>query len=677
VCGVAVVMVSAMFTPAAAAPAGPVSLSSFRQALELPRTALSNKPPIRAQAVVTFTDYDYNLIFLHDFSAGIFLYRHTTPTRLAVGDWIEVEGVASPGLYANIVDRAQIRVLGRTNRPPARPMSIAALRLRAPVGEVVSVAGVVQRLKQRDNHLTLYVADGEGICPITFPWFAGYERLNLLDARVEVTGVAAASFKNDLLTGFELHANTLADIRILEPAPSDPFARRPTPISELLDYSPQHAWEHRVHVSGVVTLHWSNRLAALRDAGGTLWIEEPVGSGWHRGDRVSAVGFLLPASSGPRMKNAELRKVGPGTPATSVPFEWRNRSLLQNHLVQLTARITDWQTNSAGRIAADLETQEGRLVAELPSSTWPSLPAASPAGAVVSATGVLRMSRVDGRDEGRPILYVQEAGAWNLLQPAPSSPAGIFPIAIGGGVVVGAALVICFLQRRACQQRELRARGQFEEMQQALARSQREREVVSRELHDNILQSIYSVGLGLDEVRRTCEQQPHGVAERITVAINSLNGLIRDLRSFLTGLEPKGIGGAELKGALKSVLLAAGPDEEARFSIQIEPSAAHTLSRVQATEIFNIAREAISNCLRHARAANASVTLHAHARGIRLVVADDGVGFDLAMTKDASMGFRNMRNRASVLGATLDIDSAPGQGTTVNLDIPNSAHDSH
>lgn len=377
------------------------------------------------------------------------------------------------------------------------------------------------------------------------------------------------------------------------------------------------------------------------------------------------------------MKNAELRKAGPGTPTTSVPFEWRNRSLLQNHLVQLTARITDWETNSGGRIAADLETQEGRLVAELPSSTWPSLPAASPAGAVVSATGVLRMSRLDGRDEGRPILYVHDAADWTLLQPAPSSPSGLFPIAIGCGVLVGAALVICFLQRRACQQRELRARGQFEEMQQALARSQREREVVSRELHDNILQSIYSVGLGLDEVRRTCALQPHGVEGRITVAINSLNALIRDLRSFLTGLEPKGIGGAELKGALKSVLLAAGPDEEARFSIQIEPSAAHTLSRVQATEIFNIAREAISNCLRHARAANASVTLHAHARGIRLVVTDDGVGFDLAKTKDASMGFRNMRNRASALGATLDIVSAPGQGTTVNLDIPNSAHDNH
>ena len=62
----------------------PPPLTSFQEVLGLPRALLSKKPPVHVQAVVTYADPDYNLIFLEDESAGIFLYRHTASARLFV-----------------------------------------------------------------------------------------------------------------------------------------------------------------------------------------------------------------------------------------------------------------------------------------------------------------------------------------------------------------------------------------------------------------------------------------------------------------------------------------------------------------------------------------------------------------------------------------------------------------
>jgi signal transduction histidine kinase len=142
-------------------------------------------------------------------------------------------------------------------------------------------------------------------------------------------------------------------------------------------------------------------------------------------------------------------------------------------------------------------------------------------------------------------------------------------------------------------------------------------------------------------------------------------------------LEPKGLEGSELKTALKSVLLTSGEDQQARFSIQIDASAARELDTMQATEVFNIAKEAMSNAMRHANAGLTTVSLVPRGRDVRLEVADDGIGFDSQAANGESLGLHNMRKRAHNIGAHLEVISAPGTGTRVILDIPTSPHDSN
>src|SRR4030095_11662614 len=153
------------------------------------------------------------------------------------------------------------------------------------------------------------------------------------------------------------------------------------------------------------------------------------------------------------------------------------------------------------------------------------------------------------------------------------------------------------------------------------------------------------------------------VQERLRVAVQSLNGIMRDIRAFLVGLEAKGLEGHELKAALKSVLLTRGEDQQARFSIQIDANAARELNSVQATEVFNIAKEAMSNSMRHAHASLPKVTLVPHPRGVQLAVVDDGVGFVPEAVNGNSLGLRNLRSRAQNIGAQLEIISAPNEGT--------------
>jgi signal transduction histidine kinase len=240
--------------------------------------------------------------------------------------------------------------------------------------------------------------------------------------------------------------------------------------------------------------------------------------------------------------------------------------------------------------------------------------------------------------------------------------------------LTAAALFFLFWRRYqrvvvAAALRQTNTESRFTEMERQLRSAHRERELIAQELHDNIIQSIYSVGLGLDEARRLAGQNPERLPERLDQAVGGLNAVIRDVRAFLGGLEPKGLDGNELKGALKSVLLASGEDQQARFSIRIDPSAAGSLTPVQATEVFNIAREAMMNAMRHAQAELTTVTLLATSRGVRLEIEDNGAGFDPAKPDHDSLGLRHMQQRAQAIGATWQLDSAPGKGTRIIVDI--------
>ncbi len=221
--------------------------------------------------------------------------------------------------------------------------------------------------------------------------------------------------------------------------------------------------------------------------------------------------------------------------------------------------------------------------------------------------------------------------------------------------------------------RDITARKQAEtdlrESERQLRASLEERERIGRDLHDGLIQSIYAVGLNLEDCRRGVQDHPADLERRLGEIVADLNAVILDVRSFIVGLESHSLRGQEFKAALKSLILTLGETHSLQFSLHIDSAVAETLSPKQATELLHIAREAVSNSLRHAQAKRTTLSLQFQKNQIHFEVRDDGIGFDARVVSSHGHGLRNMAARATELGAHFTTHSQPGQGTRIALDI--------
>lgn len=196
-----------------------------------------------------------------------------------------------------------------------------------------------------------------------------------------------------------------------------------------------------------------------------------------------------------------------------------------------------------------------------------------------------------------------------------------------------------------------------------------ERERIGRDLHDGIIQRIYGVTLGLEDVPEIAALDPAAAGERVEHAIDSLHDAIAEIRTFIYGLRP----GLDLPGSMRSALETLAEETRLNTPMQIEVTAPVVagLSPSIRGELLSIAREALSNAVRHAGATGTTVAIHAEKGEVRLEVADDGAGFDLDAPRTGHhTGLTNMRRRAESLGGSLLVESAPGQGTRIIVSLP-------
>lgn len=187
---------------------------------------------------------------------------------------------------------------------------------------------------------------------------------------------------------------------------------------------------------------------------------------------------------------------------------------------------------------------------------------------------------------------------------------------------------------------------------------------LGRDLHDCVLQSLYAIGLRLAQSNRSSALPRPRRAGRNQV-IDQLNHLIHDIRQMITGLEQ---GTVEAFNLASELHLAAEPYRQAGgliITLDLQPGALDILTGEEEREILNIVREALSNSARHARARHVRVALHARGPRVRLIIEDDGVGFDPKTGRTSGYGLANMAARAKKLGGHLTIRSQVGHGTKV------------
>jgi len=198
-----------------------------------------------------------------------------------------------------------------------------------------------------------------------------------------------------------------------------------------------------------------------------------------------------------------------------------------------------------------------------------------------------------------------------------------------------------------------------------------ERERIGMDLHDGIIQSIYAVGLALDYVRVSLEDDPAQAREKIEQAIEGLNKSIRDIRSYILDLRPRQFRGEDLMDGLKRLIDEFKANTQTEVSLIGPEDGKVTLPTSHATALFHICQESLANIAKHAHARRTTLQLWKAPERVLLEISDDGQGFDLAkMSATIGHGLSNMHTRARKVGGDVEITSELGKGTTVLAWVP-------
>jgi len=194
--------------------------------------------------------------------------------------------------------------------------------------------------------------------------------------------------------------------------------------------------------------------------------------------------------------------------------------------------------------------------------------------------------------------------------------------------------------------------------------AEEERSRIARDLHDQIGQSLASLAFGLDHLKRTLSRGGDASLE-VDELSAQLRGTIREVREALYDLRTGVSDTTDLPSAM-SVFLDRVSNRSG-LQVSLRSDGAGRLPLPVEREVWWIAREAVANVERHADADHCDVSWTVTPTAAELTVADDGVGFAAGAGRIDSYGILGMRERASTIGAQLDITSAPGQGTTVRV----------
>ena len=186
-----------------------------------------------------------------------------------------------------------------------------------------------------------------------------------------------------------------------------------------------------------------------------------------------------------------------------------------------------------------------------------------------------------------------------------------------------------------------------------------ERERIGKELHDGVIQSLFAVGMSLQGLASSSSDAD--TARRLEAAVEDVDHAIRDLRNYIFGLRPGILADRQLDQALKEMASEFGSRSGVVTVVEVDGQAASALAS-SAADVVQLAREALSNVSRHGAATTHHDPLQRGEAGLSL--DDDGRGFDVDVTS-RGMGLNNLRERVESLGGVLEVQSTPGEGTTV------------
>lgn len=198
--------------------------------------------------------------------------------------------------------------------------------------------------------------------------------------------------------------------------------------------------------------------------------------------------------------------------------------------------------------------------------------------------------------------------------------------------------------------------------------AEEERTRIARDLHDQIGQALAHLGFEIDRAKRASDRG-EDMSPRLVELRGEVSGVTRMVRDTLYDLRTDVTESQDMLATME--LFLSRVKERAGLEVSIAHEASGRLPLIQEREMWRIAKEAVINVERHAQANSLTLTWRSDGRSAELVVSDDGVGLDPDKGRFDSYGMLGMRERAATIGARLEIDSEPGQGTNIRVSLAN------
>jgi PAS domain S-box-containing protein len=202
-----------------------------------------------------------------------------------------------------------------------------------------------------------------------------------------------------------------------------------------------------------------------------------------------------------------------------------------------------------------------------------------------------------------------------------------------------------------------------------------ERRLIAAELHDQVGQSLTAMNINLNILRGQLPESATELVQRVDDTLQLVDQTAVRIRDLMTQLRPSVLDDYGLYPALEVAAEQFTQRTGVPVNVSRQPAGGEIvrLSTTEETALFRIVQEALVNCARHAGASQIKITLKMLKNKLRLIIADNGHGFDPEESdrskENGGWGLRIMRERAQAVGARLQVESSPGEGTTVKVEL--------
>jgi signal transduction histidine kinase len=592
-------------------------------------------------------------------------------TRLQVGQGVDLGGDLNAVGPLPVITPVFVATLGRRAMPRPLFQPRFATDADACEGRWCEIEGVVLAVASNG---TLSVASPGGRVEVWLGQTNGDALSCWVDAAVRVRGVLSTTW----LDAPTLFVPSRRFFGVEKPPPEDPFALPRHAIADLPGGDREPWRTHRVRVIGRVTYGDADSFF-LQDATGGIRVRTPGPSHVAVGQTAEVAAFPVSDRFAPYLAMPVMRPAPAAVDIRATDLDLRDAlpSRLRGALVHVDATLLARKTNAVGQVL-ELQQQQRAFTATL-GAHGGELPHILP-GSRLRLTGVcdddlaVSAPAEDARAPEPP------RASLNILLRTPGDVAVLHgppwwtwerTAALVGALLVfsGAALLWAHLLR----QRLVRQRtAQRAFSRQVLERLEEERHRIAANLHDSLGQTL----LVIKNHAEFALQRPadaDGLRERLAAISTVTSGAIEETRRITHGLRPSQLDRLGLTQAIRALVTRASEDHAIDFACRVEEIDG-LLHGDQEIHVYRIVQEAVANVVKHAVASEAAVVIRRRDATITLSIRDNGRGFDVAKAADRphdlGYGLSGFAERVRILGGSLAIDSRPGAGTSITVELP-------